>query len=130
GVWAISFLVRAFAIGQVSSGLSLLAVAWLHLRPQEFAIAVGGNTIIVAALQLPALRLLRRRRRSSALFALAVGLGLVWLVFAVGPVAAGTTLQFGGPALYLAVMLCAALLIGLLARQLAGQLSTIQDTIG
>jgi MFS family permease len=191
-VWAISFLVRAFAVGQVVSGLPLLAVAWLHLRPQEFAIAVGGNTIMVAALQLPALRLLRSRRRSSALLALAIELTLVWLVvaigtvvashavaviaialagilvgvgetvlpptipaltndlapealrgrynaaanlasslgFAVGPVAAGATLQLGGPTLYLAVMLFASLLIGLLARQLAGQLSTIQDTIG
>jgi MFS family permease len=191
-VWAISFLVRAFAVGQVSSGLSLLAVGWLHLRPQEFAIAVGGNTIMVAALQLPVLRLLRRRRRSSALLALAVELSLVWLVvaigtvvashaiaviaiamagilvgvgetvlpptipaltndlapdavrarynaasglatslgFAVGPVAAGTTLQFGGPPLYLAGMLSASLLIWLLARQLAGLLTTVQDTIG
>jgi MFS family permease len=170
----------------------LLAVAWLHLRPQEFAIAVGGNTIMVAVAQLPALRLLRSRRRSSALFALAIELSLVWLVvgigtvvasqaialiaiasagiliglgetvlpptipaltndlapdavrarynatsglasslgFAVGPVAAGITLQFGGPPLYLAVMLSAALLIGLLARQLASQLTKVQDTIG
>jgi MFS family permease len=191
-VWTISFLVRAFAVGQVATGLSLLAVVWLGLRPDEFAIAVGGNTIMVAALQLPALRLLRSRRRSSALLALAVGLGGVWLVvavgtiiashaiaviaialagilvgigetvlpltipaltndlapdvvrarynaasglasslgFAVGPLAAGITLQVGGPTLYLTAMLSAAVLIGLLARQLAGQLSTIQDTIG
>lgn len=191
-VWAISFLVRAFAVGQVSSGLSLLAVAWLHLRPQEFAIAVGGNTIVVAAVQLPALWLLRSRRRSSALFALALELTVVWVVvaictilaqhdvsviaialagvlvgigetvlpltipaltndlapeavrarynaasgvasslgFAVGPVAAGVSLQLGGPPLYLTVMVTACLLMGLLARQLARRLSTIQDTIG
>jgi MFS family permease len=96
-LWGLTALIVCFGYAQYSAAFPAFATGEGGLDAHQLALAFAANTIAVAVAQLPVLRALRGRRRTSAL-ALAFGAtGLAWTVVLAGgqaPSSAGAAAVF------------------------------------
>ncbi len=90
-LWALTALIVCFGYAQYSAAFPAFTTGEAGLDAHQLAFAFAANTICVAVAQLPVLRALRGRRRTSAL-ALAFGAtGLAWTVVLAGAHAPSST---------------------------------------
>lgn len=83
-LWALTALIVCFGYAQYSAAFPAFATGEAGLDAHQLAFAFAANTIAVALAQLPVLRALRGRRRTSAL-ALAFGAtGVAWTLVLAG----------------------------------------------
>jgi MFS family permease len=83
-LWALNMLIVGFGYAQYSAAFPAFATSSAGLDAHQLALAFAANTFAVAALQLPVLRALRGRRRTSALAFAFAATAVAWTVVLVG----------------------------------------------
>jgi len=79
-IWVLTALLVAAGYAQFHAGFPVYATGTGGIGPSALAVAFAVNTFAVAVVQLPALHLLRGRRRTTAVALAAGGFGLAWAV--------------------------------------------------
>jgi MFS family permease len=96
-LWAVTALIVGCGYAQCSAAFPAIATSEAGIDAHQLALAFAANTIAVAVAQLPVLRALRGRRRTSALAAAFAATGIAWTIVLVGaqaPSAAAATAVF------------------------------------
>jgi MFS family permease len=83
-LWALTALIVCFGYAQYSAAFPAFATGEAGLDAHQLAFAFAANTIAVAAAQLPVLRALRGRRRTTALAFAFGATGVAWTVVLAG----------------------------------------------
>jgi MFS family permease len=83
-LWALTALIVGFGYAQYSAAFPAFATGQAGLDAHQLALAFAANTVAVAVAQLPVLRALRGRRRSSALAFAFAATGIAWTIVLVG----------------------------------------------
>jgi MFS family permease len=79
-LWVLTALLVAAGYAQFHASFPVYATGTGGISPKALAVAFAVNTFAVAAVQLPALHLLRGRRRTTAVAVAAGGFGVAWAV--------------------------------------------------
>jgi MFS family permease len=83
-LWALTALIVGFGYAQYSAAFPAFATGQAGLDAHQLALAFAANTVAVAVAQLPVLRALRGRRRTSALAFAFAATGIAWTIVLVG----------------------------------------------
>jgi MFS family permease len=94
-LWVLTALIVGFGYAQYSAAFPAFATGVAGLDPHQLALCFAANTAAVAVAQLPVLRALRGRRRTSALAFAFAATGIAWAIVLAGgnapsPAAAAT----------------------------------------
>jgi MFS family permease len=93
-LWALTALIVGFGYAQYSAAFPAFATS-AGLDAHQLALAFAANTLAVAAVQLPVLRALGGRRRTSALAFAFAATGVAWTVVLIGAQAPSSSVAAG-----------------------------------
>jgi MFS family permease len=105
-LWALTALIVAFGYAQYSAAFPAFVTGEAGLGARELALAFAANTLAVAVAQLPVLRALRGRRRTSALAFAFAATAVAWTIVLVGvhaPASAAAASAFSAAMIVLAL---------------------------
>jgi MFS family permease len=83
-LWALTALIVGFGYAQYSAAFPAFATGEAGLGSRQLALCFAANTVAVVVAQLPVLRSLRGRRRTSALALAFAVTGLAWAIVLAG----------------------------------------------